>query len=162
MGVKCAEHFAILNGFDLFASIYLQGEDNRGRLIDDQNQTYFKTHDKAMGIFIIGEVDSIIDEIKQMTHLSYSRAFTHGLEIFDKKVHKIKGIEEALELMDISWDNVMVIGDGDNDVSMLKKAKIGVCMGNGTRHAKDASDYITTSISEDGIKNALRHFKLID
>ncbi|MEI6731455.1 MAG: HAD family hydrolase [archaeon] len=163
MGVKCAKHFVILNRFDLFTSIYLQGEDNQGRLIDDtKDHSYIKTHDKAMGIFIIGEVDLIIDDIKKMTHLSYSRAFIYGLEVFDKKIHKIKGIEEALDLMHISWDNVMVIGDGDNDVSMLKKAKIGVCMGNGTEHAKAASDYITTRIDDDGIKNALRHFKLID
>ena len=44
---------------------------------------------------------------------------------------------------------------------MLKKAKIGVAMGQGNDEAKAAADYITTPVTEDGIMNALKHFNLI-
>jgi hydroxymethylpyrimidine pyrophosphatase-like HAD family hydrolase len=38
---------------------------------------------------------------------------------------------------------------------------IGVAMGNATEELKEASDYVTTGINEDGIWNALKHFELI-
>ena len=56
----------------------------------------------------------------------------------------------------------MAFGDGGNDISMLKTAAIGVAMGNANDEVKDAADYITTSVDEDGIQNALRHFGLIE
>jgi hydroxymethylpyrimidine pyrophosphatase-like HAD family hydrolase len=44
---------------------------------------------------------------------------------------------------------------------MILQAGIGVAMGNATPELKQHADYITTSVDEDGIMNALKHFKLI-
>ena len=44
---------------------------------------------------------------------------------------------------------------------MLKFAGIGVAMGNAGDSVKAAADYVTDSVDEDGIENALRHFRLI-
>ena len=56
----------------------------------------------------------------------------------------------------------MAFGDGGNDVSMLRYAGIGVAMGNANDDVKAHADYVTTSIDEDGVANALKHFGLID
>ena len=45
---------------------------------------------------------------------------------------------------------------------MLKTVVIGVAMGNGIDTVKAAADYITDSIKEDGVYNALVHFGVID
>ena len=37
-----------------------------------------------------------------------------------------------------------------------------IAMGNGNDHVKKISNYITTNIDEDGLKNAFKHFGLID
>ena len=55
----------------------------------------------------------------------------------------------------------MAFGDGGNDSSMIKRAGIGVAMGNALESLKQEADYVTTSVDEDGILNAFRHFKLI-
>ena len=55
----------------------------------------------------------------------------------------------------------MAFGDGSNDVGMLRAAGIGVAMGNAYEKVKAAADYITTSDTDHGIVNALRHFGLI-
>ena len=44
---------------------------------------------------------------------------------------------------------------------MLKVAGHGVAMGNALASLKDVADYVTTSVDEDGVMNALRHFRLI-
>ena len=44
----------------------------------------------------------------------------------------------------------------------LSTADISIAMGNGNDHVKKISNYITTNIDEDGLKNAFKHFGLID
>ena len=44
---------------------------------------------------------------------------------------------------------------------MLLYASCGIAMGNGTDAAKEAADYITDDIHQDGIYNGLKHFDLI-
>jgi hydroxymethylpyrimidine pyrophosphatase-like HAD family hydrolase len=44
---------------------------------------------------------------------------------------------------------------------MIKFAGVGVSMGNGKDALKAAAEYVTTSVDDDGIYNALKHFELI-
>ena len=52
-------------------------------------------------------------------------------------------------------------GDAENDLDMLAYAGIGVAMGNASEAVKHAADYVTASVDEKGIEQALRHFRLI-
>ena len=55
----------------------------------------------------------------------------------------------------------MAFGDGGNDMAMLCHAGIGVAMGNAGDEVKEAADYVTDSVDDDGVMNALRHFDVI-
>lgn len=55
----------------------------------------------------------------------------------------------------------MAFGDGGNDTSMIRTAGVGVAMGNAIDDLKKETDFVTTSVDEDGILNALRHYGLI-
>ena len=55
----------------------------------------------------------------------------------------------------------MAFGDAENDLDMLAYAGIGVAMGNASEAVKHAADYVTASVDEKGIEQALRHFRLI-
>ena len=55
----------------------------------------------------------------------------------------------------------MAFGDGDNDITMLRYAGIGVAMGNADATVKAAADYVTTGTDASGIAKALRHFNII-
>lgn len=65
------------------------------------------------------------------------------------------------DYLGLNIDETMAFGDGGNDISIIKKAGIGVAMGNAGDNLKEVADYITTSVDEDGVKNALVHFGVI-
>jgi hypothetical protein len=63
--------------------------------------------------------------------------------------------------MELDFRHTIAFGDGGNDSSMIKAAGLGVAMGNALESLKEAADYTTTSVDEDGVLNALRHFGLV-
>lgn len=56
----------------------------------------------------------------------------------------------------------IAFGDGGNDMSILRAAGIGVAMGNANEDVQAVADYVTTSVDEDGIRNAFVHFNIIE
>ncbi|WP_081783583.1 Cof-type HAD-IIB family hydrolase [Xylanibacter brevis] len=85
-------------------------------------------------------------------------AFT---DITAKGADKGEGIRTLSARLGIDMNYTMAFGDGGNDTSMVKAAGIGVAMGNALESLKAVADYTTTSVDEDGIQQALRHFQLI-
>lgn len=74
---------------------------------------------------------------------------------------KQTGIDKFLEYYSIELSETMAFGDGGNDIQMLRHVAIGIAMGNAGNEAKQASDYITDSVDDNGILNALKHFGVI-
>ena len=82
-------------------------------------------------------------------------------EFIPKGFSKASGIEKTCELLGIEKEDTYAFGDSINDVEMLKHVQHGIAMGNGTKAAKEAADYITAPLHEDGIYKGLEHFGLI-
>ena len=61
----------------------------------------------------------------------------------------------------LAADEVMAFGDGENDEAMLKLVGTSVAMGNAVERIKEAADYITACVEEDGISQALRELGLL-
>ena len=93
--------------------------------------------------------------------LAYSRLAHYGYDIFTLNHSKATGIEKLIESLGISKDEIIAFGDGHNDAEMLKFCGLGIAMGNAIEKVKNASDYITSDIDDDGIYNALKHFGVI-
>lgn len=74
---------------------------------------------------------------------------------------KGKGLEAVAEHLGIQIEETMSFGDGGNDVPIILKAGIGVAMGNSMPGVQHYADYVTTSVDDDGIFDALRHFGVI-
>ncbi|MBQ1508360.1 MAG: HAD-IIB family hydrolase [Erysipelotrichaceae bacterium] len=83
-------------------------------------------------------------------------------EISPKEKSKGKAMLETAEKLGIARDHVVAFGDAGNDVDMLRLAGTGVAMGNADRECKDAADYVTDDISDEGIFNALVRFGFIE
>ena len=74
---------------------------------------------------------------------------------------KGKGILAIAKHEGFNPNHTIAFGDGGNDTSMILQAGIGVAMGNAIDELKQQADYVTTTVDDDGILNALRHLKVI-
>lgn len=73
------------------------------------------------------------------------------LEIMDISVSKGNALKQLCQIVQIDTDSVLAFGDGENDISMIQIAGIGVCMANGMKTTKAISDYICKSNNNAGI-----------
>lgn len=78
------------------------------------------------------------------------------LEVTNKKATKGNGVEYLRKHLGISKDNVFVFGDSGNDVSMIKRFKNSVAMGNGIEEVKKHAKYVTKTVDEAGVSYALK------
>ncbi len=75
---------------------------------------------------------------------------------------KQHGIDEIIRHFGIRLEETMAFGDGGNDISMLRHAGIGVAMGNAKDDVKVIADYVTASVDDNGIADALKHFGILE
>lgn len=83
------------------------------------------------------------------------------IEFVPKGFSKKSGIEWLCKYLDVEMEDTYALGDSINDLEMLAAVGHGVAMGNGSKPAKEAAEYITTDIWDDGVRNALVHYGLI-
>lgn len=80
----------------------------------------------------------------------------NALDLLPEGGGKELGIAKILESWGMSGREAAAVGDGGNDVSMLRYAGVGIAMGNSGPHVKAAADYVTAPIGEGGLLEAVR------
>ena len=90
-----------------------------------------------------------------------ARWYPDFVDITARGADKGRGLEAMAAYLGICIADTMAFGDGGNDIPILRKAGIGVVMGNATDEVKAEGDYVTSSVDDDGVLNALTHFGVI-
>mgnify|MGYP001584911957 CR=1 FL=1 len=98
-----------------------------------------------------------LDNIKEVV---YYCSGDRSIEINNKEVSKGNGVKALADYYGISREEIICIGDNENDVSMIEYAGLGIAMGNGIEELKEKADYITDTNNNDGVKKALEKFIL--
>ena len=112
-----------------------------------------------VGVFV--DLEGEAELLNLLPDCESSRWHPDFTDINVKNCNKATGMDCMLEYFGISRDFSMAFGDGGNDLSMLKHAATGIAMGNGNDEVKAVADYVTTSVDDDGIVNALKYYKVL-
>lgn len=91
--------------------------------------------------------------------LPYMRYHDNGI-VFESD-NKYAGIEKMMHYLEAPVEDIVVFGDGKNDISMFKQASFSIAMGNAVEELKQNADFITKRNDEDGITYACQYFKWI-
>ena len=97
----------------------------------------------------------------EISHCVSARWHPLFTDITVKGANKGNALITVATQLGLDIKECIAFGDGGNDLSILKAAGIGVAMGNGNDDVKAVADYVTASVDEDGIWNALKHFNAI-
>jgi hydroxymethylpyrimidine pyrophosphatase-like HAD family hydrolase len=84
----------------------------------------------------------------------------HFVNMLDRGVSKGRAVEALAAYYQIGLNEVMAMGDGDNDISLLNCAGLAVAMQNAPAALKNEADYITADVEHNGLTQALRQFVL--
>ena len=76
-------------------------------------------------------------------------------------ITKRHAIEVLLDYLKADAKDTISFGDAKIDLSMFECCAFNVAMGNGGPEIKEAADYITTDVNDDGLYNAFKYLKLI-
>lgn len=80
------------------------------------------------------------------------------LEVYNSGASKGHAMAKIGETYGIDRDKIIAIGDGENDISMIEYAGVGIAMENGLDIVKKNADFITLSNSEDGVSYAIKKY----
>jgi len=83
------------------------------------------------------------------------------LELVLKGCSKAGGMLELLDHLGLSREQTLAIGDSTNDLPMFRVAAHGICLGGGMEQLKQAADYVTAPVLEDGLYKGLAHYGLL-
>ncbi|MCM0650852.1 Cof-type HAD-IIB family hydrolase [Clostridium swellfunianum] len=113
---------------------------------------------------IIPYIDSKQAELYPLSVLKHCKSIRwnpYAIDIIPASGSKMEGIKKLLEYYKIPPENTMAFGDGENDIEMLDCVAIGIAMGNAGEKVKKVADYITDSVENDGVAQALEYFNLV-
>lgn len=162
------KHVAARNAFFLHSSKLLYGEslvkdyhivfedgyDAVRRVLDAPVNKFYFHYDTQK------EKEKLISELALIPDIEITTSGPANVEIIPKGCNKATGITDMAELHNIPMEEVMALGDYENDADMLSAAGLGVAMGNASEYLKNLADAVTDTNDNDGVAKAIEHFAL--
>ncbi|MBP3634452.1 MAG: HAD family phosphatase [Oscillospiraceae bacterium] len=125
---------------------------------EEDLDAYLSSIDKIVKFYMPCFSEGVIEEVKRrMEGEPYTvlQCGPNDVEICPAGTDKGTGLSLLAQALGITAQEVMAIGDSENDLSMLRYAGLPVCMGNGSEAAKACAKYITDDNDHDGVAKAV-------
>ena len=111
------------------------------------------------------DVDEFLGLISKigLASVSYAIGYTAWLDISPQGVTKASALENQRQRLGIANEQVLVMGDGRNDIEMFQWAKAGgglaFAMGQAPEEVQLAATDVTSSVTDDGVARVLAGFE---
>lgn len=88
--------------------------------------------------------------------VTYAVGWSAWMDIAPQGVTKASALEAVRKELGVAAENTVAVGDGSNDIDMLRWAGWGVAMGHASEPVQAAANAVTGSIDDDGVVDVLR------
>jgi len=167
---ECGFNFSTYNGDDAYIQDpeekYLKFVANAERL-NRIGRDFFKNpvDFEIPKILISGEPETVSEkwEIFREKFGKYYNIFRSEpflIEILPPDVDKSFALKRLIKKLNINREELMAVGDGYNDITMIEFAGLGVAMGNASDAVKEVADFVTLKTEENGVAYAVKKFAL--
>lgn len=99
--------------------------------------------------------------LEMLPHCRLPRWHPQFSDLINCSNSKAVGIKRMLQHYGLTREECIGFGDGGNDIEMLEYCGIGVAMGNAAEEVQRHADYVTTSVDEEGIEQALQELGVL-
>ncbi|MCQ2958202.1 MAG: Cof-type HAD-IIB family hydrolase [Candidatus Gastranaerophilales bacterium] len=167
-----------LRNYNSHINLYL-----RDRLIVENDDKYIKEYagDRNIPYEVVDDLQTVVqdatklltidDDVDKVTfirdemrkiypELNIVKSTNTYCEFVSPYADKGLAIKFLAEKWNLKTDEILAIGDQDNDIEMLKVAGTGIAMGNGSENIKKIADYICPTVQEFGFAQAMEKFVL--
>ena len=130
-------------------------------------EAFYEDPRDILKMLAISDPDKI-DYVEKTVHTLFAgkvfapRSMPRFLEIVNAKVNKGEALRFVAEHFAIKREEVMAIGDSNNDIAMLEYAGIGIAMGNAKPRVLEVADAITATNAKDGVAEAIKKYILAE
>jgi len=95
----------------------------------------------------------IADSVQSLSNAAFSKP--NYLEIVPIGVNKAEALKHLAAILGLDLSQFAAIGDGLNDIEMLREAGLGIAMGNAPEAVKSEADWVTGTNNEGGVAQAV-------
>lgn len=96
----------------------------------------------------------------QITHKSITTSKPFFLEIMQKGIDKAASLARLAQKLNITAEEIIAVGNANNDLSMIEYAGLGVWVDNVTPELRDRANVIVASNNNDGVAEVIERFIL--
>jgi peptidyl-prolyl cis-trans isomerase B (cyclophilin B) len=107
-----------------------------------------------------GDVLQLSDDLLKDVRLV--RWHENSSDVIKNGISKASGLAHVLEKLNLKPENLLVFGDGPNDMELFDYAGLSVAMGVSDPELQKKADFITKTVEEDGILYALEELGLVE
>lgn len=149
------------NKNDEYAVYYENLTTIRPKFVDEVNDELLTDINKFIWFGKSEWLEQVQNDILANCHaVDYFKSNTELLEIVPLNVNKGNSLKYLCDSLGILPEEVIAIGDEENDLSMIQFAGMGVAMGNAKDIVKQNANYITLTNDENGVGEVIRKFIL--
>lgn len=117
---------------------------------DFEKMRFFRDYIKNECVWI-----AVANESKRFKNSDLKPSRNYYCDVASVKVSKGNAVKAVCEYFEIKPEEIVTIGDGENDLSMFELTPNSVAMGNSLPEIKEKANYVTASNDEDGVAKVL-------
>lgn len=100
-------------------------------------------------------IEKAKEKLQEIEGIAYLSSFDDNVEVTDKAAQKGLILENVIEELGYSKDEVMVLGDGLNDITLFERFKYSFAPGNANETIKAMAYQVVGACEEDGVSQAI-------
>lgn len=104
------------------------------------------------------KINNIRKELVNINGIEITSSSSYNIEITKKGASKGRAIEILANHYGIKKEEVIAIGDSENDISAIEFAGMGIAMGNAGEDVKKKANFVTDTNDNDGVAKAIEKF----
>lgn len=151
-----------VNRADERAAKYSELSGTEAKLYENVEEVLVKGVNKILWYDEVERINAFQEELKNIINptINFHTSQPFFLEFVDVNASKAIALEKLGKFYGINREEMIAVGDGFNDLSMIEYAGLGVAMENAPLEIKQAADFVTRSNDNDGVAFVIEKFIL--